>query len=365
MNNNHYNLKVSSDLDDPNWDSYVGQAAGGHIAQTSLWAQIKAPLGWRPFRIIASQQGSIVGGVQILFRSLKYIGRLGYVTKGPLFSTNDSILEEFIMEQIHRVSKENHLQYLVIQPPSNRQDLCNRLQQWGFTESLMAFTPSPYATLRIDLQKDLDDILANMKQKTRYNIRLAGHKGITVREGCEQDIKAFHQSLLATSERNNFTEYPEEYWDKFFKLYMPRGYAKIFIAEYEGNVISSIMLTSFNDTATYKKGGWFGSHRNLHANELLHWEAMKWSKRQGYHYYDFEGIVPEAARSIEKLGSLPKKYERSLTSFKYGFGGDVIFYPGAYDYCYHPLLRWFLLNIFEKVRYRSDVDYIINRILRS
>lgn len=365
LNEADYNLAVAGDLEDPEWDTFVVEAAGGHYTQTSLWAQLKASLSWRTIRIKARNGGRIVGGAQVLIRAAPLVGSVGYVTKGPLLSVSDVRLEDVIMEQIHRVREEYRIGYLVIQPPNNGQGLSVRMPTWGFSESLLAFAPAPYTTVRIDLERSTEDIQARMRSKTRYNIRLAGRRGIKVREGTEQDLSDFYRTLCATRERQGFVEYSEDYWNRFYRLFGARGYAKLFLSEYEGKVVSSVLLASFGDTVVYKKGGWMGSHKNLHPNELLHWEAIQWAKRQGYRYYDFEGILPDAAKAIQHEGSIPKAYLGTVTWFKVGFGGEVALYPGPFDYFNSPVLRWIYSTLFPRIRYRSEVNLLMNRIIRS
>ena len=43
-----------------------------------------------------------------------------------------------------------------------------------------------------------------MKQKTRYNIRLAARKGVTVRAGGEADLPAFYRLMEVTAQRDGF-----------------------------------------------------------------------------------------------------------------------------------------------------------------
>src|SRR2546428_9328881 len=48
-------------------------------------------------------------------------------------------------------------------------------------------------------------LLANMKPKTRYNIRLAMRRGVTVRPACgPADLEAFHHLMIMTGKRNRF-----------------------------------------------------------------------------------------------------------------------------------------------------------------
>ena len=360
------NLEISADLEAPEWDAFVSAAPGGHHTQTSLWAQVKAPLGWQALRVVVRREGRIAGGAQILYRRVPFAaGSIGYLTKGPLLPAGDPALEDVVMRRVRDAARQKHIRFLIAQPPSDRLDLCERMPAWGFRPSLMEFAPTPYTTMRIDLSKRTDELLAGMRSKTRYNIRLAQRRGITVREGNAQDHGVFYRTLQATSQRQNFPEYPEEYWQRFDAVFQACGFTKIFLSEYEGEVVSSVLLVNFGDTVIYKKGGWLGSQKDLHPNEVLHWEAIQWAKRQGYRYYDFEGINPDAARAILQEGTLPKSFHGSLSWFKTGFGGELSFYPGAYDYLPDPLLRWGYANIFARIKGYPAVDRLVNRLIRS
>ena len=365
MNKIDYKVQVSNELEDPEWDTFVATTSGGHHVQTSMWAQLKASLGWRAYRITVRQQRRIIGGAQLLTRPAPIIGSIGYVTKGPLLGLDDVILENLIMNQIHQVCEANKIHYLIVQPPNNRQDLSARMPNWSFNESLLPIAPTPYTTVLIDLRKELKDILSKMRSATRRNIRLAERRGIVVREGSEKELSIFYQALTATANRQNFKEYPEEYWSRFYKIFSVNGNTKIFFATYNEEIVSTLLLVNFGDTVIYKKGGWTGNYKDLHPNELLHWEAIKWAKNQGYQYYDFEGILPEAAIAIQQEGTLPKQFESTLTRFKLGFGGDVTFYPIAFDIFYNPILRWIYLTLFAKVRNFPGVHDLIFRFTRS
>ncbi len=369
MNSPHrltdYEFRISNGIEDDSWDHFVAKCPGGHHVQTAMWAGIKSLLGWQPVRFIACKHGDIAGGAQLLMRRVPLLGLMGYVVKGPLFLEGDQTLENLIMSEIQRCCREAHIQYIAIQPPNNRHDLTKRMEQWGFKKSLISFTPAPFSTLVVDLKKDPEAILAAMRSTTRYNIRLAGRRGVTVREAAESDLDLFYQTLTATSNRKNIKEYPFRYWRRFYEVFGSRGFAKIFLAEYQGEVLSSLLLVSFGDTVIYKKGGWMGRHKELHANDLLQWEAIQWAKQQGYRYYDFEGISPDVASSILQTGHVPKNNEGSVTSFKFGFGGQVTFHPEAYDHFFNPILRWMYRNPFRLIRYRDDVNYILNRFIRT
>jgi peptidoglycan pentaglycine glycine transferase (the first glycine) len=354
-----YQIRVSYEIEEPEWDAFLAETPGGHHVQTSLWAQVKALLGWCAARIVVTRGERIVAGAQLLIRPLPLAASaIGYVPKGPLLAVDDPLLAKLVINELHEVAKAHHIQYLVVQPPSNGEVLARQLPNWGFR--LSSIEVAPAATVLLDLTKDLDDILAQMKSKTRYNLRLGQRKGITTREGGENDLHAFYYLLIATSQRQKFSLPSKEYFVKMWRVFNPHGYVRLFLAEYEGETVSALLAIPFRDTVLYKRGAWSGYHGSCRPNEVLQWAAIEWAKSQGYQYYDFEGIKPEAARAILRDEPLPGALKRTVTSFKVGFGGQVTLFPRAYDYVYDPVLRWVYTTAFPKISSLSVVERALN-----
>jgi lipid II:glycine glycyltransferase (peptidoglycan interpeptide bridge formation enzyme) len=264
------------------------------------------------------------------------------------------------MDGLHRVAKVHRTQYLVVQPPCSSEALADQLLRWGFQPS--SIHVAPVATVAIDLTKALDDILAQMKSKTRYNIRLSRRKGITVREGTERDLSTFYRLLVATGQRQQFPPYPEAYFSKMWRALVPWRYIRLFLAEYAGEAVSAVLLIPFGDTVIYKKGAWSGRHGKRRPNEALHWAAIKWAKAQGFRYYDLEGIDPKAAGAIVDGRPLPSSLTETVTRFKLGFGGQVVFYPESYDYAYNPLLRWAYARLGRRIANWSVIENALDRL---
>jgi lipid II:glycine glycyltransferase (peptidoglycan interpeptide bridge formation enzyme) len=313
-------------------------------------------------RIVVTQSKQIVAGMQLLMRPLPFVGAVGYVTKGPLFTSDDPTLTEFVINELHQVSKAHHVRYLVMQPPNNGESLACQLPHWGFRLGSIAVAPT--ATVLVDLTKNLDDILAQMRKKTRYGIRRGLREGVTVREGTEDDMPTFYRILVATSQRRQFSLHPEEYFAKMWQVFHPWGYIKLFLVEYDGEAVSAHLVIPFGDTVIAKRGGWTGCYGRCRPNEMLEWATIKWAKSQGYRYYDLEGIDPKAARAIVRGEPLSGSLTQSVTSFKLGFGGQVVLYPEPYDYVYDPLLRWVYSKISTPIGRWSSVKKILNRLSR-
>jgi lipid II:glycine glycyltransferase (peptidoglycan interpeptide bridge formation enzyme) len=355
-----YQVRISHDTEDPDWDAFLAHTPGGHHVQTSLWAQVKALLGWRAVRVVVTQGERIVAGAQMLMRPLSLLGSVGYIPKGPLFASGDPLVARLVVDELEQVAKAHRSQYLVVQPPCEVEALGDRLLCKGFEPS--STQVAPVATVAINLAKDLDDILGQMKAGTRRNIRLGQRKGITMREGTVGDLPAFHRLLVATGQRQGFSPYPEEYFAEMWRVLGPRGHVRLFLAEYAGEAVSALLLIPFGDTVIYKKGAWSGRHGNRRPNEALHWMAIKWAKAQGYHYYDFEGIDPEAAGAIAHGEPLPDSLTQTVTRFKLGFGGQVFLYPGPYDYVCNPVLRWAHATLYRKIANWPIIEIILNRL---
>jgi hypothetical protein len=211
-------------------------------------------------------------------------------------------------------------------------------QAVGFRAAHDPVRPLPIATLLVDLSKDEDRLLAGMKSRTRYNIRLAERRGVNVRRGGERDLATFYRLLTMTGQRQRFPVPPQEYFRDMLRIMVPRGHASLFIAEFAGEPLSAALLIAFGGMVSYKRGGWSGEQGNLHPNELLHWTAIRWAKREGYRYYDFEGVDLPAHVPGAHLDPAASRV-RSVSAFKTGFGGDLVLLPQAYELVDNPVLR--------------------------
>ena len=165
------------------WDQFIREHACGNHVQTGLWASVKTVQKWQSLLILLHSGETIIGGAQMLFRPLplKFAGSIAYIPKGPVFA-------EFNEERFNRFSqvlktqlKNFHIRHLILQPPRCDANYTDILHKTGFHTSTMSFAPT--ATVVVDLQQELDEILASMKPKTRYNIRKAERQGITMRAG--------------------------------------------------------------------------------------------------------------------------------------------------------------------------------------
>jgi len=347
-----YRLRRSDAARDPDWDHFLLTTPRGHHLQSSYWGAVKSILGWRAIRLLATDGATICGGAQVLLRDLPVLGSIGYVPLGPVLARPDPALRRLVLHGMQTIARAHRVQFLVVQPPAGQEALVADLLAYGFRTAGDLVRPHPKATLLVDLAPEEDALLAGMKSRTRYNIRLARRKGVRVRQGGEPDLPTFYRLLAMTGERQRFPVPSQRYFRDLLRIMAPPGHAKIFIAEAGGRPLSAALVIAFGGVVSYKRGGWSGEQGHLHPNELMHWEAMRWAKRAGYRCYDLEGIEPPG----------PDGGFSSVSAFKVGFGGEIVLLPGAYEQIRNPVLRRGYSWLGPRLSGSARARWLINRI---
>lgn len=361
-----YRVWVSREGDDPAWDAFLAETPGGHYVQTSMWACMKARSGWSAARVVVASGERIVAGGQLLIHQLPALGAIGYVPKGPILAGDDPQRARVVLDGLHRLAREQRVRYLAVQPPDIGPDLLRLLAEEGFEPQPRLGTCA--ATLLIDLTPGLDGILAQMKRRTRANIRRSQELGVGVREGSEADLDTFYRLLAAAGQRKQFPIYSRSYYGALWRTLAPGGHIRLFLAECAGEAVAAQLAIPFGDTLFSHVSAWSGSHGSYKPNEALEWAAIVWAKAHGYRRYDFEGIDQRAARAILRGEPLPDSLtpdtDRMVTRYKLGFGGRVALLPGACDYIYNPILRWGYRTAFPLLQRRRVITRLRKAVSR-
>jgi len=315
------------------WNDFLTHFPDAHILQTETWGRLKGNFGWTAVRIAAPKnEEGVQTGVQILFRQLPLGFSLAYIPRGPLGPDWHSLWQE-----IDEICKTRRAIFLKIEPDQWQQEM----ELDGCTTPPSGFQISsheiqPPRTLIVDLRGTPDQILAKMKQKTRYNIRLAGRKGVVIRES--QDIDTFYQMIQVTGERDAFEVHSLEYYRQAFDLFYPAGNCTLFIAEYNDQPLAGIMVFSNGRRAWYFYGASTNQNRQLMPTYLLQWKSIQWAKLQGCLEYDLWGVPDEKLQVLEDQFLDRKDGLWGVYRFKRGFGGELRRVVQAWDRIYLPFL---------------------------
>lgn len=223
--------------------------------------------------------------------------------------------------------------------PHSRRDIEASKTMCPHCQVKMVKPVQPDNTLVLDLTKSEEELLAAMKHKTRYNIRLAERKGVKIRTSNDpKDMEEFYKLIEITYQRSKIKAHTKNYYQKQFETLNREGLAKLVIAEYKGKTLVANFMIFFGQTATYVHGASSNEYRNVMAPHLAQWVAVKAAKEHGFKIYDFWGIAPDDD---------PKHSWAGVTRFKKGFGGREINYPGTFDLTINQ--GWY--NIYKLIRY--------------
>jgi lipid II:glycine glycyltransferase (peptidoglycan interpeptide bridge formation enzyme) len=171
-----------------------------------------------------------------------------------------------------------------------------------------------------------------MHEKWRYNVRLAGRKGVTVREGSgAADLDAFYRLYRETADRDGIFIHGQQHYNDFLRLYGERDAAALLLAEYEGTPIAALIVARCGPVATYMFGASSNQQRNRMPNHLLQFTAMRWARARGCALYDFRAI----AEVLE-----PDEDMYSLYTYKRGFGGYSLLTLETHDLPLSAPLYW-------------------------
>jgi peptidoglycan pentaglycine glycine transferase (the first glycine) len=272
-------------------------------------------------------------GCQILIQDLPLGFKVAYIPRGPVGLDELGFVDpnwDSFQEELDRFCRDQQAVFLKIEPDGweDREEPAPP----GWESSPHSIQPP--RTILVSLEGDEDQILARMKSKTRYNIRLADRKGVEVRR--IQDIAPFYSLLESTSERAEFGIHTQAYYRKAFELFHPTGECTLFLAEFESQPLASIMVFKRGKRSWYFYGASSRQHRDLMAPYLVQWEAMRWAKGQGCSSYDLWGVPDEEFDRLEAEFTDRSDGLWGVYRFKRGFGGQLLRSPGPWDRVYRP-----------------------------
>lgn len=320
---------------------------GDELLQSALWGRFKERFGWRTHALRWLAAGG--GGTLLTLARATPFGALVYAPGGVPFPGDGSgsallgQLAPHIAER-HRAAGNRGAAPGGARPTLVRFDLA-----WpspdGDRPPLRAagrlrrapVDVQPTSTVIVDLGAPEEQLLARMKAKTRYNIRLAGRRGVAVAVMMAADalgapLAEWYRLYRGTAERHHITAHDERYFATLFALAAetanPQPELYLLSASHGGEPVGGIIVSVCGRMARYLYGASTLRHRSLMANYALQWAAMRLARDRGCRSYDLYGISPSADADHPWAG---------LYRFKTGFGGSIVHRPGCWDYALRPL----------------------------
>ena len=315
------------------WNRFVASRAHSQFLQSWEWGEFQHRCGRPIARLYHSERGEIAGAAQLIsipiFLNLEY----WYSPRGPVSATAEA--SKAVIENCINRSRESHAIFFRFDPLSEG-DL-----HTAQTSHRVLQSPEiqPSHSYTVDLELGEDELLSRMREKTRYNIRLAERKRVLVsavpsNQATENEVREFIELMQTTARRNTFSAHPNWYYRRLCSSFQSVSTGEketaalsLYRATYEGETLAAGLMLAFGDTVNYVHGASSSAHREVMAPYAMHSQAMRDAKEAGYRYYDFGGVGPDGDPTHPLAG---------VTQFKKGFAGMTNAYPGTFDLILKP-----------------------------
>ncbi len=319
-----------------------------HPLQSYEWGEFRGSMGLKVVRLGVFDGTTLVGALQFTVHKFPVLGiNVGYLPKCPYPTVE-------ILEAISRFGRANKCGFVQLEPNEEAANITDKYKSIKQFPGLVISKKPLFTkyTFYIDLTRSEEELLAQMKEKTRYNVRLALKKGVTVNEETGEEAFEIYLKLLdETAKRDKFFAHNNNYHRQMWKNLAPDGIAHLLIARYENVPLVAWVVFVWKGFLYYTYGTSSSLYRDTMASSLMYFEAMKFGKKMGLQSFDLWGALGPNPD--------PKDPFYGFHHFKEGFGPRLIEFAGSYDLIlnqpfyglYHKIddFRWKILNFKRKL----------------
>jgi peptidoglycan pentaglycine glycine transferase (the first glycine) len=328
------------------WNNFLMSQPEGHLLQSYQWGELIEQQGGRIYRLGVLENEQLIGAMMLLVADIPLPVRLPgrrpcwlYCSRGPVVMSPQSPALKALVEEAHKIAKEEHAVVLRLEPNITEDD--PKSDEWLKTYSTLGFQTNPMAihgrrSWTLDLRPDMDTIFSNFRKRYCQYIRVAERKGVIVRAAeSDADFDAYYELLQSTSKRDGFFIHNKAHHKEMFRLYDQSGDVVLLLAELEGELIAAKMLIRFGSWCYEMFGATSDKDHGFPKAHLVQYRCLQWAKEKGCEYYDFR-IIPEILEPGEEMWG--------IYQFKKGFGGFSRLHLPTQDYVYqlpvYALWRW-------------------------
>lgn len=314
-----------------------------HPLQSWEWGEFREESGLDLVRIGQFEEQKLINAFSISFHKVpKFDYTIAYIPKSIL--PNEEMFQA--LRDLGKVKKTIFfkLEPNVFEPEANeRKEILEKARKIMFDNGCRygkaLFTKYSFI---LDLSKSEEELMAQMKQKTRYNVKVAEKNGVVVTEDNSDEALADYLRLTfeETTVRQGFYAHNREYHKRMFKKMHEAGIAHLFKAVYNGETLVTWIVFTFGDVLYYPYGASSSKFRNLMASNLMMWEVIKYGKKMGLKYFDMWGSLgPEASKRDSWYGFHKFKEGYSPTLCEFAGTFDLVLDEGKYN-LYQKAEKW-------------------------
>lgn len=301
------------------WEDFLTHHEEANFLQSWYWGEFHKNLGQEVIRTGFYKNKKLVGVMLSIVEKARR-GKHLVVPAGPIIDWEDKDIIESFCKEIKKIAFLNDCAFVRIRPQLVSNDFSKKIfKDCGFVDAPMHLHAQ--LTSQIDITKPEEELLANMRKTTRYEIRQAEKQEIKIISSKNpKDIKEFYDLQIQTSLRQKFVPFSYDYLYEQFKILAENNLALLYKAYHGKTLLTQAFIIFYGQEAVYHYGASTDEGRNHPGAYLIQWEALKEAKRRGLKRYNLWGVAND-----------PKHRFYGLSIFKRGFGGTDIEYLQAQD----------------------------------
>lgn len=311
-------IKTEIITDKKTWEEFLSNHPEVNFLQSWYWGEFHEALNHKIIRSGFFIETKLVGVMLSIVEKAKR-GTYLTVPAGPIIDWNNKQLIKLFKTEIIKIAKENNCSFIRVRPQLISDDFSKKIcKSLGFRAAPMHLHAE--LTNQLDITKSEDELLANMRKATRYEIKKAIKLGVRIEESTStKDIKSFYDLQLETSKRQGFVPFSFKFLDEQFKIFAKEGDVILYSAYFEKKLLAQAFIIFYGDEAVYHYGASTTDGREYPGAYLIQWHAIQEAKKRGVSRYNFWGVAPSGHRFS------------NLSMFKRGFGGQDLEYLHAQD----------------------------------
>lgn len=303
------------------WEEFVLSKNEANFLQSWSWGEFHKALNKQIFRTGFYEKEKLVGVMLSVIEPARR-GRYLTVPGGPIIDWGNKNLIKAFSNEIKKIAKENNCVFVRIRPQLKSDDFSKKIfKDLGFIKAPMHLHAE--LTSQLDITKSEEQLLAQMRKATRYEVRKAIKENIKITSSTdEKEIKKFYEVQMETAKRQKFVPFSYKFLHEQFKVFAAKNQALLYKAEFEDKLLTQAFIIFYGKEAVYHYGASTDEGRRYPGAYLIQWEAIKEAKKRGITRYNFWGVAPEDKQNHRFSG---------LSLFKRGFGGTDFEYLHAQD----------------------------------
>ena len=325
------------------FDEFVAQHPAGSVLQSWEWGELRGGQHWTAHRLLARDtRGAVCGAASVLSRRLPLGGSVLYLPRGPVLDFREPLVLDAMVSALRRLGAAERALLCKIDPPVTPPDplVARALRARGFVVGHRRGHfggLQPRFNVIVPLEGGPQAVLDRCHTKTRYNIRLAARRGVSVRLGRRDEMVDFHRLLMTTCERDGFAERALPYFLRVWDALAPAGMIELHLAERDGALLAGGVLFTLGRHAVYAYGASSNEQRDAMAPYAIQWSMLNSACARGCSLYDMTGVPKQLVEGAPGYG---------LYRFKRGFWPEVAEFQGELDLPLEPVL-YRLWNVAE------------------